>query len=302
MNIFVRTKKKKGNIAVMPYVILTTVFILVWSIYIANFNLKAKESKEVEACRFSVFRNSELRAEILAKKFIGLEIPSSEIAAIECPKRKLLIDTKMTSAYEDKEFGAKDHIAEAMRLCWYQWGRGKLSPFDESFFDSKNKFCAVCYDVKFDDSFSRKYAKLDNFLNFLAQYNVPDGGTRYINYLTNSNHTWEITQEMKLQFIDSIDTSKDYAILYTIDKPGTIVQSMTGAGGAAVGTYAGCKFGGLLTPFLGPLGVVIGCGGGFVIGGYYGYAIGETSLVGDSKVMLLQSSVLREHGCDVLYQ
>lgn len=286
--------KKRGMIDLV-YIVMAVAVILVGTLFYTEFSVGTKDLDKVESCRLSVYQNSQYRTGNVFKSLTGLDAPTPEIAAIDCPKRDLVINNKLVDKYKQgPEFGAKYEIATAMKTCKYQWGDFQLNPFSTDWFSGNKKFCGICYVVSFDDKFTLKGQKLGNFMQFLSSNYVSDGSKTFANYLTNTNYSWEIPSTVSGQSIDSIDTNKNYVVMYNINKKGFIVGSMSAIGGAGVGCALGS--------FLPIVGTAIGCGLGFMAGGIGGYVIGSPTLDEEQAIWFIPTESIRDRECDILYQ
>ncbi|HLG24728.1 MAG TPA: hypothetical protein VI564_07410 [Candidatus Nanoarchaeia archaeon] len=124
---------------------------------------------------------------------------------VKCPTVKLKINDK-------NEEAAKKKIADLMRDCWDNFGRGKLELFTDD-----NVYCAVCYRVDFG-----KDVKINDFSKFLASKSDSSKSVSYLKYLTTekTDDTGFIEEFNNKKISDAIDGSKDdkYAVVFTYIK------------------------------------------------------------------------------------
>ena len=288
--------KKRGQ-AELPYAIIAVAAIIITVLFVHNYSKAFDDEKEIQACRLSVLQNAKLRPGTVGEA-VGIEFPTPELTAIDCPKRKLEISSRLVDKYKQgPEYGAKLEIAEAMRKCWKQWlGPEGFAPFDTGWLEGDKRFCAICYDVSFADDFQNelKIKQLNNFVEFLRTTYTPDGSYRYVNYLTNTNWSFSLPPGSSEQFNDAMSTEQDYVVMYRVDRKGywlgSIIGSTAVSSGCIAGTWAG-----------GPTGFVIGCGLG-LIGGGIGYVTATEDLHHEASIVVKPSHLIREDGCKVLYQ
>ncbi len=289
------TKKGQTEAA---YIILALALVLVGTLFYYNFKVDASSQTTIEKCRLSVLQNSAYRSGAVIKHTTGINIPTPEVSAIDCPKMVLNISRKLVDRYTSPDYGAKYEIASAMKTCKYEWGDFQLRPFSVDWFETGKRFCSICYGVSFSDDFPEKGQKLTNFMQFLSA-NRPQGSAQtFAQYLTNTNNTWDIPSSVGSMSTDQIDTNKDYVVMYTIDKKGTLLSSVLGVVGGVGGIAAGCTIG----SFLPIVGTAIGCGLGFIAGGTAGYVVGTGTLHEDQAVWFVPLDSVRDRGCDILYQ
>jgi hypothetical protein len=227
-------------------------------------------------CEASVYA----RSSALLKGGIGGVSP--ELVSLKCATQYKCFTAggKCPSGY-DKVTVANDNeikqkLAEEMYLCWKMLGQGKIRFVSDSTFSQRA--CLPCSIITFDDKL--KGRQITGFQTYLAITNTSSGMT-YMQYLTNAKEI-----ETAPSTAGIIDTSKDYAVIFSLYKAEYFSEraGLLAGGTAAVGTGVGI---GILAAkgsvvgfaLLGPAGLVAGAG--------IGTGVGLLTYIGTSKFMTL---------------
>ncbi|MFA5797763.1 MAG: hypothetical protein WC916_07075 [Candidatus Woesearchaeota archaeon] len=183
----------------IQYAVIATIVIVLLAAFTYNYFSKAKEKLAIHDCKNSI------GAHALLAEMTEFEI----VTDIKCPTRQLVIKT-------GDEQKAKKQIAEDMRRCWYEWGRGNLK-----LFEGDGIFCHVCSIYTFDNNSKR----LDGLLQYIATTKMPPRfpedpvGISYQDYFQGFSSP-QSEQEFKKSDIqgvtnfDTINTSYKYATVF----------------------------------------------------------------------------------------
>lgn len=150
---------------------------------------------------------------------------------IECPTRNIIINNK-------KESQARFEIAEELRKCWDNFGKGKLDLFQQ-----EGTFCAVCSTIDFT-----KKGTLGDLSSYLLKKEIPPPNPKrltYMDFITGSESPkFKDYYDDPLKFNkddpkleNEIDTSPRYAVLFVyargLDSISEFKQYMGGSVAAA---------------------------------------------------------------------
>lgn len=261
----VLSKKGDYNTTVMMEWIVILVLAVMLFVFIRNSALLNTDITAKETCKRSVQQYAQL-------KFPGIDLASTGM--IKCPVTKQVIDAS-------NEEAAKRQIANAMYNCFDQFGAGKLELFDTRR-GSTDSYCVVCSKVSFTD----KSRKLSGLAEYLSETTIPGKDVDYYTFFKGSAAS--VSEAKTVSFVsakdtggnaasggaavldnapfDVVDTSKDYAVLFTYGKTTGwwdkfAAGGLAGAGGGAVGTYVGVIVGGAIVGiFTGGIGWVATAG------------------------------------------
>jgi len=301
--------KKGDSWGYVQYAVLATIVIVLLAAFTYNYFSKVKEKLAIQDCKNSI------GAHALLASITDFEI----ITDIKCPTRQIVVKT-------DNEDKAKKQIAEDMRRCWYEWGRGNLT-----LFEGDGVFCHVCSVY----TFKPENKSINGFVYYLGKERIPlrfpddPIGVSYQDYFQgfNSPNSKEELPDITLPefatFVaeDYIDTSQKYATIFVyasgktdktkaLENGGRIGMATRGGieillGTAAVGAGVSSAIGMIGTAaavnFWNPLGWVLG--GAVLIGtGIYvaSEALSHDETVWRSYIKFkpYNSDELRTLGCE----
>jgi hypothetical protein len=161
------------------------------------------DSAEEQACA------AQVRSAAATGKVFGRDY---EVNAPACQTKYATI-----TATEDSK--VKKQLAEAMRTCAYQWGRGELDLFNHPGY-----YCAPCSNIEFSEETRKLYAKTNgNILDFdeyLRETKTPGGKLTYAEYLAGVTRDNGVQSEGSVGAL-AINTNENYTVLFTYDKQKT---------------------------------------------------------------------------------
>jgi hypothetical protein len=115
---------------------------------------------------------------------------------------------------EQAREAVKKRLAEEMRKCWHQWGRGELD-----LFGSEGEYCSFCSDVSFDEKtkalFSRGY--IEGFHKYLSETTAPGQDVTYSEYLAGIQRS-EDGNDIRQTVVGDLSLKANYTILFTYSK------------------------------------------------------------------------------------
>lgn len=166
--------------------------------------------------------SAQVRAAAATNKIFGRDYNTSMPAC----------QTKYVTVAANKDDVVKRELAEEMRKCAYQWGRGEIE-----LFNGPGYYCAVCSAVRFDNITKELYEEnsgaIRGFHTYLRETNVPGGAQTYAQYLGSVTNDEGLQTETPLNaFV--VDTEKDYVVLFTYQKiktDGDTLQLLADMGG-----------------------------------------------------------------------
>lgn len=169
------------------------------------------------------------------------------------PEEKKKISTIRVSDDE----AIKKEVAEALVNCWAMIGEGKIEFFRVE--DFKDKKCMVCSIIDFEDKIDNK--NIDGFGSYLTKTNIPGGNIKYIEFLAGKRyHEEDLTKSS--DFSDVIDTSKEYAVVYSLYQKGWFDKEENNKN--TLIAYVGAATILVSTIITGPIGAVVLIGGKLV--------------------------------------
>jgi len=122
-------------------------------------------------------------------------------------------------------------IANAMYDCWWMLGEGEKNFFSETLIG--NTYCVICSRIKFSESAQKKIKEIKDFDLYLQETKIPTKNITYMDYFTGGNEFEKIAEKPLM-----IDTSKEYAITYSLSEKSSAPEFIAGqATGAAVGFF-----------------------------------------------------------------
>jgi hypothetical protein len=221
--------KKRGAIEnhifvglVIAVVVGISLFGLFKNTAVANADITVKET-----CKRSVHQYASIRIP-------GVDI--GDTGTIICPTEKIKVDSS-------KQEKAREGIATAMYDCFDKFGAGELNLFD-TIRGSTDNYCIVCSKITFTD----KAEGITGFADYLTTEQIPGKKETYYEFFKG-----EASSEAEIESLDGIipfdvvDTSEDYAIMFTYSK--TTAWRDKISDGAVLGT-AGMVVGGVVSGFV----------------------------------------------------
>lgn len=210
-----------------------------------------RETVDREACHQSVL----LRGNAFLKGEWGAELP------LKCKTEEIVIKT-------DDSLEIKRTIANAMYDCWWMLGEGEVDFFRQDPALQKKSHCVICATIGFDEKTKNSLPKITGMNGYLQTTKVPGEEFTYWQYFVKSENPTILNDFEE----DYLDTSKTYAITYSLIEKSTLLNCVAGGGAMVVGAKAGAAIGTVIFP---GVGTAIGFVGGMVIGGVGGYIIGD---------------------------
>jgi hypothetical protein len=168
------------------------------------------------------------------------------------------------------EDAAKAELANAMYNSWDMMHKGELDMFSGK--SGEKTYCILTHHITFKGT-----PKINSFSTYLTANSVPDPIEKktYAEYLKCFNTDPSIFKTTLQPSEDTIDTSKDYGIMFVYAKKGYLHKIWSGAKGATFGltlfTLGTLMLGGPAVPAVIALG---GIATGTAAGGALGYAAG----------------------------
>jgi hypothetical protein len=185
---------KKGVIRDWLIIIIILIISAAILIYFVTRMMQSGMDKR-EVCRQSVVLRS--------KSIMGIE--PGRVLPLNCETQVYKIKTM-------EENKIKKNIADALYDCWYMMGEGKLDFLSET--DGKNA-CVICGIIKFDEDLRGK--KIDGIVDYLINTKIPGKNITYMEYFLEGNREKIEKDILKEEnFVDSLYTNQDYAIIFVI--------------------------------------------------------------------------------------
>jgi len=110
-------------------------------------------------------------------------------------------------------------LAEEMRKCWDQWGRGELD-----LFAGEGEYCSFCANINFDEGVQQLMASevgsrntVANFSGYLASTKVPGRTVTYAEHLSGVQRSEDGSDVRNLP-ATAIELQKNYTVLFTYSK------------------------------------------------------------------------------------
>ena len=198
-----------------------------------------------DVCHTSVL----LRSEAIEK---GKETVGGLIASqipLRCKTKELII----SSTDPEK---IKNEIANAMYDCWWMLGEGKRNFFTKDL--TGESYCVICSKIKFADSVKSKLNQVTGLNEYLGTKTIPGRNVTYWQYLTSSNKL-----DVKKTGEDTIETSRDYSITYSLIEGSTLLNWAGASSGFIGGVAVVALFSGVGTPVIIAAGIIWGIAGWF---------------------------------------
>ncbi|PIU30367.1 hypothetical protein COT07_01055 [Candidatus Woesearchaeota archaeon CG07_land_8_20_14_0_80_44_23] len=263
---------------VLVAAILIIIFIIVMAVIIPKIVGVANEANQKEKCKESV---------LIYSRAATWGLPLSD--SIKCPTKYIKIST-------NNDYEAERTIANEMYDCWDNFGQGK----QELFGTQNEDFCVVCSVI----SFSGKEREISGFDEFLANEKIPTREETYLEFLTGETLENQGQQSPNADGGFSINTGKEYAVMFTYAKKSRmsiIAKTTIGAVSGAVLAVGGVIL--IATGIGAPVGLAslsaaaaVGMSSGFLIGSQSGSKTSEWQ----AAVMLVNSSDVGNIGCTYL--
>lgn len=251
------------------------------------FSMFSGEKIEREICRKSV----ELNAQRLDLGVTRLD-PFVDVKCKTIPLEVGEIDTEKI----------KKVLADHLYMTWVDFGRGKNELFGTGWFNWYDKiYCRPRY---MPISFKSK-VEVNNFVDYLAKEKPEKEGVSYWRFLTGR----DIQDAHGLGNIpDSIDTNKDYAIVFMLIKTGFwqkwVITPLESLGGGIVGYLVGYGVGAVVA-FIPVIGVPLSAGiiattttAAATVAGVHGYMIGTSFEDYSSGLALVPYDEVANLGCE----
>ncbi|MBT7928745.1 hypothetical protein HN682_02340, partial [Candidatus Peregrinibacteria bacterium] len=204
--------QNKAAQAILALIIMALLIAMVVAVKNAS-----EEAAAAKSCEASIKIHTDL---------IKLGVPARH-NEIDCPAKMIEINEK----------NAQFELAESMRKCWNQYGKGNLNMFN-----GEGIFCSICNVITVDEP-----VVVENFVEYLASAYVPGKRTKYLadmaDVQTDKAYALEGYEEAILR--DSaledftITKQQPYGVIFVqvkgYDKLGKYVRTATNVlGGAAV--------------------------------------------------------------------
>lgn len=177
----------------------------------------ASEGNCAAVARDMHFTNKYLGRDFTVSDIKGCETELVEIERSDYPRDQNATDREM-----------KQLLAEQMRQCWVDWGRGELDLFKD-----EGVYCHVCSRISFDYG-EQQPLPLTNFSGYLQDTTAPEGKS-YAEVLAGA-----VSENTGVDIVNlgapayTVDTSKDYLVLFAYEKykdQETAAQAIFGANG-----------------------------------------------------------------------
>lgn len=179
---------------------------------------------------------------------------------LECP-----VIYKTVEEYKpikDDEY-VKKIVADQMAGCWYKFNEGDVNLFARQKGEMLH-YCAVCSVISFKGDAKGK--QIPHFIDYLAENQIPAlfGRMNYTQYLYGVATDDEMLQELgaaqEFQQLSTIDTSRDYVVMFFYPKKGYGTSVEYAAKGTAIGGGVGYVLDKVITlvPQLKPLKIIAG--------------------------------------------
>ncbi len=228
----INLKNRKGQLGESVNMILLVVGAIILFALIVLIFLAYGKKTDIEVCRISVA--AQANTKFMVNPLEGKISPFN----IDCKKRFITIyDTKVEMGkdlvkqnpieiyYNGKEttkfskvndYIVNQVVAEEMRICYYQFGEGKLAVFNSNMFKD-NDVCFICSEITFDKSIEEN--TYEGFMEYLKANNI-DGETKvsyysYFNQTSFSEISWDRFLEVNSLTKISFQANKHYFVVFT---------------------------------------------------------------------------------------
>ena len=195
-----------------------------------------------------------------------------------------LILTDLSCKTQEKKINSKnekdiyEELAYAAYDCWYQFGEGEVDFLTDYDWGYGNNWCFICSRFDFDRKVQQEFSNLDGFYDYLSKEKIPldDKQQTFLEYMNADASEKLDPPDISMD----IDTSEPFYVVFFGDKRQNFWKDMMEnadafewgvfgascwAGGAAGATLG--VVGGPFAPITVPVGVIVGCLGGAIIGG-----------------------------------
>lgn len=224
-----RTHRKLGEIEAHTLIILLIATLSIIILFVMLLRVKDIASDGSEKNCAALARDMHLTNTIAGRDFVDSTIEGCETEFVTVKRDDLPNDD--TAAQERM----KHLLAEEMRQCWNDWGKGELELFKE-----EGVYCHVCAKVHFDHA-ERQALPLRNFSGYLAEEKAPEGDT-YAQVLTGAiSENTGVEMKHFGEQVYTVDTSRDQLVLFTYAKykdQKTLAQVVFGADKVTPGASA----------------------------------------------------------------
>lgn len=218
--------KKAMAMSTVIGLILVSIASIILIAYGMSFFTEMKKGTDIEACRISAIKATELKA-------LG-----QSAVALDCPRINKTIKLKdVEQEGEINENLIKKIFAEEMRWCWYKMGKGANVPFNQNFIAGQNRACLVCSEIYFDDELryelTSKNKEITGFTKYLNETRM--NGEHYYDYFTRELYSTQRVipfifkrvasgseSGLELEGIDSISAEKPYYVIYEAFAPAVV--------------------------------------------------------------------------------
>jgi len=210
MKIFDDKKGLERGLLVLTILIILGAGIIFLSIYRSN----PYKAVDKEACRASIaIRSTPIAGESL-----------KAAAPLNCRTEQIKID----KSYRTEE-QIKKKVADAMAECWSIVGKGEMNFMPQGFWG--DKYCLICSTIEFDKNAKQNFPVVSGLLYYMSNTEMPVQKQKYFNYLWGE----DVSYSGNVDF--DIDTSKDYAVIFSLYKSGWLKKNLVNIAGAT-GTVA----------------------------------------------------------------
>ena len=190
----------------------------------------------IDTCRFSVIAQSGTATAMtkspldVSCKTRYLDFTNTQVKEGLSPDKKSAIKVfyngkTITTFPELNDYIVNQVVAEEMRICYFQFGEGKVKDLFANNDDSignKDDVCFICTQINFDKTIGSKTVK--GFIDYINRTEVNGKGYTYLEYFdapSESENTWsEFTNKIydnnpsdKMVF----DTSQTYDVVFRKD-------------------------------------------------------------------------------------
>lgn len=285
----------------MDEVVIVTVILTIIILALGMWYGLTRDTVDDEACRVSVENHARLMS-------FGLPTKNEDI---HCPAKEITLS---------KNDDSRRLLAEDMKRCWKNYGKGDLNLFGTVIDKNGNVkeeeeglFCSVCSIIEPKDNI-----KIKDFSDYLMKTKVKGGQETYMSYLTHYETTDAnvLDQYGSVKKVDSIDgdtftMSKDkaYATIFIYAKGEDYIKNYINIGKNVAAGLEGVTIGvgiikvGILANAIPVVGTAAGWGliaiGGAVSLGSITYAI-VSGWIDDADAEWYSEVVLRDYSPDLL--
>jgi len=211
MRIFDDKKGLERGLIVITILIILGAGIIFIGIYYSN----PYKAVDKEACRTSIILRS---TPIMGESF-------KAATPLNCRTEEIKID----KSYRTEE-QIKKKVADAMAECWSMVGKGEMNFMPQEFWTEG--YCLVCDVIKFDEKTRNNFPSFTGLLDYMNKTEMPLTKKTYYNYI------YDGETNLPSNFDVDIDTSQDYAILFSLKKDGWLKSNPDVVGAIVIGTAA----------------------------------------------------------------